>query len=273
MDLIRHRMLLNAISSQSTSAETIVVYDYDTAPSTLNGTVLSGSYSSLGSYGLRMLGKGSDTLSCYIGTYDLTNYSAMEIVGGQRNFNITSLYVAVFDAAGGAPKALIQLKSVMASNEMSNFTPENGNYSTHYMSLEGITGNCKIQLYMSGSGTTQLNCVSFKRLAFIADGGSDLPYKVEINGTGDESTGWISIDGQKYLTDSVAYLEAGAHAMQISAYQLTWFGTADNAGSDVSLVKTWSKTLDRSAKITITKKQNGTGLFSTVYYEITVEEG
>ena len=79
----RRRMLL---SKEQAAAETLVVYDYDTAPQTLNGTLLSGSYTEIGSAGIKMQLIGSGSMSCTIGNYNLGGYKMLKLVGGKKDY-------------------------------------------------------------------------------------------------------------------------------------------------------------------------------------------
>lgn len=271
MDLIRHRMLLSAIRKSSSALKTIDVYNYDVAPQTINGTVLSGSYTELGSAGFKMVAIGSDTLSCTIGTYDLTGYSMLQVVGAKKDFNITSLYVAILNSAGETLKTL-DLKSVLGSNSLGSFTVANGTYTTHYLSLSGISGQCSLKIYLSTSGTTQRQVVAFRSISFIP-GESPEPQidRIVIAGTGHASIGWVRIDETKYTSDAIVDLAAGNHSFAGNAYSITYYGDERHA-SDYSNVISRSGVFTGSAKITITKISTG-GFFETIYYSITIEGG
>ena len=272
MDLIRHRMLLSLIQKSTPAAETIVIYDYDTAPSVINGTVLSGSYTELGSAGLKMRIRGSDSMTCIIGTYDLTSYTMLEVVGGKKDYNITALYVEVQDSSGATLKTL-DLKSDIASNDMSNFTTSSGNYSTHYLNVSDIKGECRIKLYISASGTTQTSLVAFKRIALIPGASSD-PYidRITVTGTGDISTGSVTIDGVSAYQETVLDLPHGAHTIVAIAYKIIIDGTEHNAGSDTEALL--QMTITKSGNITINIEHYSDGLlFGADYYIITISGG
>lgn len=271
MDLIRHRMLLSAIRKSSSALETIDVYNYDVAPQTINGTVLSGSYTELGSAGLKMRVIGSDTLSCTIGTYNLTGYSMLKVVGAKKDFNITSLYVAILNSAGVTLKTL-DLKSVLGSNSVSGFTVADGTYTTHYLSLSGISGQCSLKIYLSTSGTTQIQVAAFRSISFIPGESPDPQVdRIVIEGTGDVSVGWVRIDETTYTSDAVVDLAAGNHSFEGHAYSITYYGDEHHAPS-LSSVISRSEVFTGSAKITITKTSTG-GFFGDTYYSITIDGG
>lgn len=271
MDLIRHRMLLSAIRKSPSALQTIDVYNYDVAPQTINGTVLSGSYTELGSAGLKMLTRGSDTLSCTIGTYDLTGYSMLKVVGAKKDFNITSLYVAILNSAGATLKTL-DLKSVIGSNSTSSFTVANGTYTTHYLSLSGISGQCSLKIYFSTSGTSQIQVAAFRSISFIPGESSDPQVdRIVIEGTGDASVGWVKIDDTKYTSDTIVDLAAGNHSFEGNAYSITYYGEEHHAPSFSSVIG-WSDVFTGSAKITITQTSTG-GIFGDTYYSITIDGG
>lgn len=271
MDLIRHRMLLNAIQKGASAPETIDVYNYDISPSIINGTILSGSYTELGNAGLKMLAIGSDTMSCTIGTYDLTDYSMLKIVGAKKDFNITSLYIAILNSSGSTLKTL-DLKSVLGSNSSSNFTVASGTYTTHYLSLSGISGQCSLKIYFATSGTTQAQVAAFRSISFIPGESTDPQIdRIVIEGTGDESIGWVKIDNTKYISDAIVDLEAGNHAFEGSAYSITYYGEEHHALAYSGAIG-WSDVFTGSAKITITKTSTG-GIFGDTYYSIVIEGG
>lgn len=271
MDLIRHRMLLSAIRKSSSALQTIDVYNYDVDPQIINGTVLSGSYTELGSAGLKMFAQGSDTSSCTIGTYDLTGYSMLKVVGAKKDFNIISLYVAILNSAGATLKTL-DLKSVIGSNSSSRFTVADGTYTTHYLSLSGISGQCSLKIYLSTSGTTQINIAAFRSISFIPGESPDPQVdRIVIEGTGDASVGWVRIDETKYTSDAIVDLAAGNHSFEGHAYSITYYGDEHHAPSYSDVISR-SDIFTGSAKITITKTSTG-GFFETIYYSITIDGG
>lgn len=262
----RRRLLMQ--SKKASAAETIVVYDYDTAPQTLNGTVLSGSYTELGSAGLKMRVIGSDSLSCVIGTYDLTGYTMLEVVGGKKDYAISTLSVAIRNAVGAILKTL-DLKSVLASNDMSNFTAANGSYSTHYLDLSDVSGECSIKLAISASGTTQTNVVAYKYIAFLASGSTDPTVdRITVTGAGDETSGYVMIDGTKIYQTTVLDVAHGAHTVKAAAYRIVINGAEYTAGSTDALIE---REESISGNITVTiEKTTESGIFGNTYYTITI---
>lgn len=262
----RRRLLMQ--SKKASAAETIVVYDYDTAPQTINGTVLSGSYTELGSAGLKMRVIGSDSLSCVIGTYDLTGYTMLEVVGGKKDYAISSISVSILNSAG-TPLKTLELKSVIAENETSSFTATSGNYSAHYLDVSDISGNCRIKLYISAGGTTQINVAAYKYIAFLASGSTDPTVdRITVTGTGDETSGYVMIDGTKIYQTTVLDLAHGAHTVKAAAYKVVVNGAEYTAGSTDALIE---REESISGNITVTiEKTTESGIFGNTYYTITI---
>lgn len=272
VDLIRHRMLLNSFAGVEIAPETINVYDYATAPNTINGEVLSGGYTELGKAGLKMLIQGGGTQNCVIGTYNLTKYAMLKVVGAKKDFNITELEVRVLNAESGQALGVLNLVSILGSNDTSTFTVANGNYTTHYLSLAGITGECVLEIRFAASGTTQFNVAAFSNISLIPGATSDPSIdRIVIEGTGDASIGWVKIDETKYTSDTVIDLAAGNHSFEGHAYSITYYGEEHHAPSFSSTIG-WSNVFTGSAKITITQTSTG-GIFGDTYYSITIDGG
>lgn len=274
MDWIRHRILLSAIKSESTP-ETIYIYDYDTAPTTINGTILQGSYTALNDAGIVLRVQGSGYSACTIGSYNLTDYAMLKIVGGIKNYNITGLYVGVLNSDGTQVKS-ISLSSSMASNSTSNFTANSGNYSTHYIDVSDLRGMHSIQLYISANGTTQISLVAFKQLALITEASSDpLIDRVIISGTGQESgssQATITIDGTTYFSDNIVDLSKGQHTVEIVAYRITIFGATNESSTNTATIY-WQGAIAGGFKAEIKTITIGSGLFATTQHEIIVSRG
>lgn len=255
-------------SRKESAAETMVVYDYDTAPQTINGTVLSGSYTELGSAGLKMSVIGSDSLSCVIGTYDLTGYTMLKIVGGKKDYAISALTVSVQSTAGAVLKTL-DLKSALASNDMSSFTASSGNYSAHYLDLSDVSGECSVKLLISASGTTQINVVAYKYIAFLASGSADPTVdRITVTGTGHETSGYVTVDGTKIYQTTVLDLSHGTHSVKAVAYKIVVNGTEYSASSTDELLE---RDESISGNITVAiAKTTESGIFGNTYYTITI---
>ena len=195
----------------------------------------------------------------------------LKVVGAKKDFNITSLYVAILNSAGATLKTL-DLKSVIGSNSVSGFTVADGTYTTHYLSLSGISGQCSLKIYLSTSGTTQIQVAAFRSISFIPGESPDPQVdRIVIEGTGDVSVGWVRIDETTYTSDAVVDLAAGNHSFEGHAYSITYYGDEHHAPS-LSSVISRSEVFTGSAKITITKTSTG-GFFGDTYYSITIDGG
>lgn len=261
----RRKMLL---SENPAEAETLVVYDYDTAPQTLNGTVLSGSYTEIGSAGIKMKVIGSNSLSCVIGSYDLTGYKMLKLVGGKKDYAISSLTVSILNSAGAVIQS-IELKNAMADNSMSDFNATSGNYSEHFLNVSGATGDCKIKLYISAGGTTQISLAAYRYIAFLASGSTDATVdRIIFTGEGDETSGYVTIDGTKLYSTTVLDLAHGAHSIKVTAYKAIINGVEHSAGSTDALIEVTESIV---GNISISsEKTTESGIFGNTYYTITI---
>lgn len=265
----RRRFLMQ---TQKQPLETFVVYDYDSAPSAINGSVVTGSYTELGNKGITLRTQGSGSVSCALGTYDLSGFTKLKFIAAVKDYAISAVNISV-NSNGGLKTS--NFAESIAANEVSTFTAANGSYSTHYLDITGAGKNGTLSLSLTAGGTTQISLVAFKYIAFLPEGedGGTTPADdtLTVTGTGNQTTGYITVDGTKIWSTTVLSLAGGGHNLFATAYKIVIDGV-EHTASDTDGLTSISVAVSGSITVNIEEEtaEGAFGLSSYNYYIITI---
>ena len=111
--------------------------------------------------------------------------------------------------------------------------------------------------------------MAYKYIAFLASGSTDPTVdRITVTGAGDETAGYVTIDGTKIYQTTVLDLAHGAHTVVATAYKIVVNGSEYTASGTDGLIER-TEVISGNITVNIEKTVEG-GFFGNTYYTITI---